>query len=154
MPGNSVLVRCAACRTLNRVPLEKLTSHPNCGQCKTLLAVPHEPIKVTTTSYDQQVRDWPETVLAEFWAKWCGYCRKIEPFVNDLALRRTGRLKVVRIDVDSEKTLAGRFVIKATPTFILYRNNRQIGRMDGAPARETDLELWIDQTVYKNSAQG
>jgi thioredoxin 2 len=147
MTGESILLRCRSCGTLNRVPGDKLAGHPVCGQCKALLEAPSAPLHVTTASYDQQVRDWPEVLLAEFWAKWCGYCRAIEPFMNELAAKRAGRLKIVRIDVDSEPALARRFTIKATPTFILYRNGSQLARFDGAPARQNELEYWIDQAV-------
>ena len=150
MPNDRVLVRCRSCRTLNRVTHEKLFDHPVCGQCKTPLDVPRAPLNVTTMSYDQQVRDWPELLLAEFWARWCGYCRKIEPFLNDLASRRAGDLKIIRVDVDAEPALASRFIIKATPTFILYWNGRQIGRLDGAPAHDSELVQWIDQTMIRS----
>ncbi len=154
MLNNTVIVRCKACRTLNRLPLDKLSSHPVCGQCSAALEVPREPINVTAASYDQQIRDWPEVVLAEFWAKWCGYCRAIEPFVNMLAMKRAGRLKIIRVDVDAERVLAGRFTIKATPTFILYRNGKQLARFDGAPAQHSELEHWIDRTLQQQSPAG
>ncbi|HUI46240.1 MAG TPA: thioredoxin domain-containing protein [Nitrospirota bacterium] len=149
MSNNSIIIRCRVCRTLNRTPEEKLASHPVCGHCRTPLEVPRAPINVTTSGYDPQINDWPEIVLAEFWAKWCGYCRAIEPFINELAARRAGRLKIVRVDVDSEPVLARRFTIKATPTFILYRNGRQLARFDGAPARTSELDSWIDRTMLQ-----
>lgn len=132
------------------MPLEKLSDHPVCGQCKTTLEIPHYPINVTTASYDQQVKEWPEILLAEFWAKWCGYCRIMEPFLNELAAKRAGRLKIIRVDVDAEPALARRFNTKATPTFILYRNGIQIGRLDGAPQQNNELEYWIDRTVIQS----
>lgn len=145
MQNGPVLIRCGSCKTLNRVPFEKRTAHPLCGRCKGALEFPSSPINVTTENYDRQVRDWPEFLLAEFWARWCGYCRKVEPFVNELALARAARLKIIRIDVDAEPALASRFVIKATPTFILYRNGQQLARLDGAPAQNSDLEHWLDR---------
>jgi thioredoxin 2 len=147
MPNTPVILRCRVCRTLNRVPGDGLDRHPVCGQCKAQLEFPRAPINVTAASYDQQVSDWPGIVLAEFWAKWCGYCRAIEPYLNDLAAKRAGRLKIIRVDVDAEQPLARRFTIKATPTFILYRNGRQLARMDGAPQQQSDLEHWIDRTA-------
>jgi thioredoxin-like negative regulator of GroEL len=47
----------------------------------------------------------------------------------------------------AEPALARRFTVKATPTFILYRNGRQLSRFDGAPAQHNELERWIDRTV-------
>jgi thioredoxin 2 len=134
------------------MPLEKLAAHPVCGQCKTALDIPRAPINVTTASYDQQVQDWPEWLLADFWAKWCGYCRMMDPLLNELAAKRAGRIKIIRIDVDAEPMLARRFSTKATPTFILYRNGTQIGRMDGAPAQHADFERWMDQLMMQAPA--
>ena len=153
MLNDPVLIRCRSCNTLNRVPEDKLSAHPVCGQCKTLIEVPRYPLNVTTTSYDQQVRDWPEFLLAEFWAKWCGYCRMIEPFINELAAKQAGRLKIIRVDVDAEPALAGRFAVKATPTFILYRNGVQLDRLDGAPQQNSDLALWIDQAMARSTTR-
>jgi thioredoxin 2 len=150
---NTVFLRCRACRTLNRVPTEKLASRPICGQCKAQLDFPRAPLNVTSSSYDQQVNDWPEILVAEFWAKWCGYCRAMEPYLNDLAARRAGRLKIIRVDVDAEQALARRFKIKATPTFILYLNGRQLARMDGAPQQQSELENWIDRTALQAAYQ-
>jgi thioredoxin 2 len=144
---DNVLLRCRSCRTLNRVPADKLAIHPVCGQCKTPLEYPHEPVNVTAASFDQQVADWPGFLLAEFWAKWCGYCRAVEPFVAELAARRAGRLKVIRIDVDAEPSLARRYQIKATPTFILFNSGRLISRLDGAPAKHEDLAHWLDNAT-------
>lgn len=147
MSNDPVLIRCGSCGTLNRVPREKLSAHPVCGSCKAPLKFPIEPINVTAESYDRQVRDWPEFLLAEFWARWCGYCRKIEPIVNALAANRSGRLKIIRVDVDAEPVLSSRFTVKATPTFILYRNGMQLARLDGAPAENSELEKWIDRVI-------
>jgi len=147
LTDNLTIIRCRACRTLNRVSNDKLSSHPVCGSCRTPLEFPHAPVNVTTTNYDSQVNDWPEIVLAEFWAKWCGYCRTIEPFINELATRRAGQMKIIRVDVDAEPALARRFTIKATPTFILYRNGHQLTRFDGAPVLNKDLENWINQAM-------
>jgi len=144
MPTSSILLRCASCRSLNRVPAEKLASGPRCGQCKAPITFPTRPLDATTASFDHEVNDWPEFVLVEFWAKWCGYCRMVEPVVNDIASWRAGRLKVIRVDVDAEPALAQRFATRATPTFILYRNGQQLGRIDGAPKEKLDLVKWVD----------
>ena len=145
MPDQSVLLRCKSCRTLNRVPADKLSAHPVCGQCKTPLDFPRQPVNATTASLDREIYDWPEYLLLEFWAKWCGYCRMIEPVVNDLASWRAGRLKAVRVDIDAEPALARQYMVKATPTFILFKNGTQIARMDGAPKEKLHLVEWLDQ---------
>ena len=145
MPNEPVLLRCKSCRTLNRVAADKLSANPLCGQCRTPLEFPRFPVTATAAGFEHDVFDWPEYVLLEFWAKWCGYCRVVEPVINDLASWRAGRLKVVRIDIDAEPGLAKRFMVKATPTFILFKNGTQVGRLDGAPKEKIQLVQWVDQ---------
>ncbi|OGW40987.1 MAG: hypothetical protein A2010_15990 [Nitrospirae bacterium GWD2_57_9] len=145
MPNEPILIRCKSCRTLNRVPADKLSANPICGNCKKPLEFPRFPVNATSATFEQEVFDWPEYVLLEFWAKWCGYCRMVEPVVNDLASWRAGRLKAVRIDIDAEPILAKRFTVKATPTFILFKNGTQLGRIDGAPKEKLHLVQWVDQ---------
>jgi len=147
MANDPILLRCASCKTLNRVPADKLSAHPVCGKCRTPLEFPRFPVTATSAAFDHEVFDWPEYALVEFWAKWCGYCRVIEPVVNDLASWRAGRLKVVRIDIDLEPDLGRRFTVKATPTFILFKNGTQIARMDGAPKEKIQLVQWVDQLM-------
>ena len=69
----------------------------------------------------------------------------VEPVINDLASWRAGRLKAVRVDIDAEPGLAKRFLVKATPTFILYKNGTQVARLDGAPKEKLQLVEWVDQ---------
>jgi thioredoxin 2 len=71
----------------------------------------------------------------------------VEPVVNDLASWRAGRLKVVKVDTDAEPVLAKRYMVKATPTFILYKNGSQIARMEGAPKEKMQLMQWVDQFI-------
>ena len=142
-----VMIRCRTCGTLNRVPAGKLSAHPSCGQCRATLDFPRSPVTATAATLDRELADWPEFALLEFWARWCGYCRMVEPVVNDLASWRTGRLKVIRVDVDAESEPARRYAVKATPTFILFRNGAQVARMDGAPREKLDLVQWLDQFV-------
>ena len=145
MPSSSVILRCPSCRSLNRVPADKLASHPICGSCKAGLRFPSEPINVNAASFDREVNDWPGTLLIEFWSATCGYCQIVEPVVNDIARWKAGALKVLKVDVRSELSLAQRFQAMATPTFVLLRNGRQLARIDGAPREKIDLVRWVEQ---------
>ena len=147
MANEPLLLRCHSCKALNRVPPDRLSSHPICGKCKTPLNIPKSPVDATTATFEHEVFDWPEYVLLEFWAKWCGYCRMVEPVVNDLASWRAGRLKVVKVDIDTEPALAKQYMVKGTPSFYLYKNGTQIARREGAPKEKIELVQWVDQFV-------
>ncbi len=145
MPASSVILRCLSCRTLNRVPLEKLSSHPVCGSCRNALRFPSSPINATVASFDREVNDWAGPLLVEFWSTTCGYCRMVDPVVNDIASWRAGRLKVLKVNIETETAVARRYDVMATPTFILFSGSRQVARIDGAPQEKLDLVRWVDQ---------
>jgi thioredoxin 2 len=149
MADGSTLLRCTACRTINRVPQDKLTNRPLCGSCRAMLEFPKAAVNATEATFDREVSDWPGAALVEFWAKGCGYCRMIEPVLNDIASWRAGHLKVIKVDIDAEPRLARRFSVKATPTLIMYRNGQQSARMDGAPKEKLDLVQWVDHHMQQ-----
>ncbi len=147
----SVIVRCSNCLALNRVPQAKLLSKPVCGKCKTVLDVPQRPVWAKSGSFDFTVANWPETLLVEFTAPMCLYCKIFEPVVTDLALQKAGKLKVMKVDCDADALLAKRFKIEKTPTFIVYRNGVELIRVDGPPKDKTDLVKWIDNLINYTS---
>lgn len=147
MSNEPIVVRCHSCSALNRVPPDKLSRHPQCGKCKTPLDIPKVPVNATRATFEHEFLAWPEYIMLEFWAAWCGYCHIVEPVVNDLAAWRAGRLKVLKIDIDAEPALAKQYLVKATPTFILFKNGAQIARMEGAPKEKMQLMQWVDQFI-------
>lgn len=147
MPQSTVILRCSNCLILNRVPQKKLGSKPSCGNCKAVLDFPCRPVFAKNESFDRAVAYWPETLLIEFTAATCVHCRIFEPIVNDLARERAGKLKVMKVDVDTDDYLTRRFKVTQTPTFIVYKNAVEIIRVDGSPKEKTDLVKWIDNLI-------
>ncbi|MEW6584663.1 MAG: thioredoxin TrxC [Nitrospirota bacterium] len=146
MTGKSVLLRCSRCGAVNRVPEDRLNENPKCGKCRSFLEFPRHPVDVTSGNFDKEVLHWPGAVLVEFWAPWCGYCRSLAPSIMEIAGERAGRLKVVRVNVEAEQSLGARFQIRATPTFVLYRNGVKLADVAGALPRD-QLEAWIDSAL-------
>jgi thioredoxin 2 len=145
MPSGSVILRCSSCATLNRVPIEKLGNHPICGRCKTALRYPAVPVNATSATFDREMNEWQELLLVEFWSTTCGYCHMVEPVVRDLARWKAGRLKILLVNIQNELPLAQRFEAMATPTFIMFKQGRQLARIDGAPKEKIDLIRWVEQ---------
>ncbi len=144
--AKTVLLRCKSCNVVNKIPPGKLLERPKCGKCKEPLEFPKTPVEITATDFEQEVFKWPGLVMLDFWARWCGACRMIEPVINDLAYQRAGQLKIVKIDVDKEAQIANRFGIRATPTLILYQKGKKLNEITGALSKQ-QLEDWIDHSL-------
>jgi thioredoxin 2 len=149
MSDNSAVIRCDICRQLNRVPLDKikLASKPLCGNCKSALDIPQEPVWAKRGTFDRVVSNWAETLLVEFTATRCDHCKIVDPVVNGLAEEKSGKLKVLKIDTETDEYLTQRFKVEKTPTFLLYKNGVELYRVDGAPKDKTDLAKWVHNII-------
>jgi thioredoxin 2 len=141
-------MRCAACGTVNRVPLEKLAQGlaPVCGQCKSSLSV-GKPVTVTDATFHEEVEQSALPVLVDMWAPWCGPCRMIAPFVDQLALEMAGRLRVTKLNVDENPNVAMRFDIQSIPALLVFKDGREVDRIVGAvPKAEIARRLkpWVE----------
>ncbi len=143
---DKMMFKCAACGAMNRVDERRLTAQPVCGRCGKPLTVSSKPVHVGAAEFQKEVLDWPGTVLVDFWAPWCGPCRAVAPILEDLAARRSGSLKIVKVNTDENAELASRFGIYSIPTLILFDRGNQINQIAGAMPR-SQLEAWIDSSV-------
>jgi len=75
-------------------------------------------------------------VLVDFWAEWCTPCRYMEPVLKELAGSFSGRVVFVQLNVDESPAIASKYDVRAIPTFILFRDGRQVKRFLGAVGRE------------------
>lgn len=91
----------------------------------------HE-ITVTTANFQKEVIESPIPVLLDFWAGWCNPCRMIAPSIEQLAEAYDGRVKVGKVDVDSEAELAARFNIISIPTLIVFKGGSIAAQKVGA----------------------
>ena len=142
MTEDAVLLRCRACRAVNRVPAGRLGEGPVCGKCRAHLEFPRGPVEGTAGNFDAEVLDPPGPVLVFFWAPWCVHCRGMMPVIEDLARRLPGRLKVVRVDTEKETVLARRFDMMSVPRLALYRGGRQLNELNGAVSA-VQLDQWV-----------
>jgi len=149
MSDESAIVRCDVCRQLNRVALDRVKheSKLRCGTCKSALDIPQEPVWLKRGTFDRVAANWPETLLVEFIASMCVHCRIIDPVVNKLAREKMGKLKVLKVDTETDEYLTQRFHVEKTPTFLLYKNGVELYRIDGAPKEKTDLVKWVDNII-------
>ena len=81
-------------------------------------------------TYDELITSQP-LVLVEFFATWCGHCKAMEPVVQQITEILEGKCKVQQLDVDLNQEVCDKEKISGTPTFILYKNGKEVWRQSG-----------------------
>jgi thioredoxin 1 len=98
-------------------------------------------LTLSDADFDTEVLNSKTPVLVDFWATWCGYCRRIEPTVNAIAGEYAGRLKVGKVDIDKNRATTTRYGITATPTLLLFKQGRVVGIIKGAAEKPAVIRM-------------
>jgi thioredoxin 1 len=70
-------------------------------------------------------------VLVDFWAEWCGPCRRLAPIVDEIAKEYEGRLVVTKMNVDENPNVPSRFAIRGIPTLLLFKGGQVVEQLVG-----------------------
>ena len=99
--------------------------------------------KLTKENFEAEVLSAQETVMVEFSAPWCGYCRRIAPAVEALAESLAGKVKVGTIDIDEQPELTGRYEVETIPSRFGVRGGQAMGEALVAPQSRGQIEGWL-----------
>lgn len=99
-------------------------------------------ITVNTSQFSSIVLASQSPVLVDFWAPWCGYCRRIAPALEQVAQQWTGKLVVGKVNVDEEPTLAQQENIEVLPTLVLFQAGVPVASMV-APTSKASIEAFL-----------
>ena len=88
---------------------------------------------VNDSDWENEVLRSDKPVLVDFWAAWCGPCRMIAPYVEELAKEYAGRAVVAKMDTDANPQTPMQFGIMGIPTLIFFKNGKEVDRIVGVP---------------------
>jgi len=98
-------------------------------------------IEINETNFDNEVLQSNQPVLVDFWADWCGPCKMIAPVLEEIAVELAGRVKVAKVDVDSNPTLAARYGIRSIPTLLYFEAGELRDKTIGAISKKAILSM-------------
>ncbi|HTQ49152.1 MAG TPA: thioredoxin [Candidatus Acidoferrales bacterium] len=103
-------------------------------------------VTLTQENFAQQVLQSPAPVLVDFWAEWCGPCKMIAPLLDELADEYDGKVKVGKVNVDEQQSLAAEYGVRAIPTLLVFQNGQVADQIVGARSKR-DFKASLDRVA-------
>ena len=103
-------------------------------------------VAATDATFDTIVKDSVLPVVVDFWAEWCGPCKQIGPSLEELSTEMEGKIKVVKVDVDSNPSAAAALGVRGIPALFLFKDGQVISNKTGA-APKAALKSWIENAI-------
>ena len=100
-------------------------------------------MKITNENFEKEVLQADKTVLADFYADWCGPCKMLSPVLHEIAEENADTVKVVKINVDEQPQLAGRFQVSSIPLLLVFRDGKLITKAVGYRPKSDILEMIV-----------
>ena len=103
-------------------------------------------VHVSDASFEQDVLKADGPVLVDFWAEWCGPCKMIAPVLDELSNEYAGKLKIAKLNIDSNTDTAPKYGVRGIPTLIIFKNGQVEATKVGALSK-SQLAAFIDSVI-------
>ncbi len=103
-------------------------------------------LTLTQDNFSEEVLRSPVPVLVDFWAEWCGPCKMIAPILDEIAQEYDGRLKIGKVNIDDQQSLASQHGIRAIPTLLVFKDGQVADQIVGLRSKR-DLKANLDRVV-------
>ncbi|MCR9127365.1 MAG: thioredoxin [Rhodobacteraceae bacterium] len=103
-------------------------------------------VAVTDATFDAEVKQSQIPVVVDFWAEWCGPCKQIGPALEELSEQFGGRVKIAKVDVDSNPNAAAAMGVRGIPALFIFKDGQVVSNRAGA-APKAALQSWIEESI-------
>jgi thioredoxin 1 len=101
--------------------------------------------RVDDGNWEAEVLGADRPVLVDFWAEWCPPCKAMDPILDQLTVELADKVKIVKLDVDSNPSTTVRYNVRAMPTLIVFKDGEPVDYKVGAGQSRAQLIKWLDQ---------
>jgi len=94
-------------------------------------------------AFNRQVLQSDLPVLVDFWAPWCGPCKAVSPFIEELGQEYAGKINVVKVNIDEDAPLSDTYNVQSIPTIVFFKNGSEVSRSSGVKTKlqfQRDIE--------------
>jgi thioredoxin 1 len=103
-------------------------------------------IQTTDSAFEADVLKSDVPVVVDFWAEWCGPCKVIAPFLEDLASEKNGQIRVAKVNIDDNPLTPTKYGVRGIPTLMLFKNGEIAATKVGAVPK-TKLYEWVEESI-------
>ena len=101
-------------------------------------------LEVSDANFATEVLSAREPVLVDFWAEWCGPCKAMDPILDDLSVALDGRVKIVKLDVETNPSTVTTYNVRAMPTLMVFKGGEPVDIKVGYGPSRVQLTKWLE----------